>query len=68
VLSLIKKMGNIMAVKVDKEKCTGCSACVEVCPVDAIRIKEGKAVISDECIECGVCINHCPNEAITLPR
>lgn len=57
-----------MAVKVDKEKCTGCSACVEVCPVDAIRIKEGKAVISDECIECGVCINHCPNEAITLPR
>jgi Fe-S-cluster-containing hydrogenase component 2 len=57
-----------MAVKVDKEKCTGCAACVEVCPLNAIKIKKDKAVISDECVECGACINQCPNEAITLPR
>jgi len=57
-----------MAVKVDKEKCTGCSACVEVCPVNAIRIKSGKAIISDECVECGACLNQCPKEALSLSK
>ena len=57
-----------MAVKVDKEKCTGCGICVEACSVDAIKIEKDKAVISDECVECGVCVNECPNEAISLPK
>jgi len=55
-----------MAVKVDKVKCTGCSVCVEICPVKAIEIKKDKAEVSDKCIECGICINECPNEAISL--
>jgi Fe-S-cluster-containing hydrogenase component 2 len=55
-----------MAAKVDAEKCTGCSACVEVCPVDAIKMEDEKAVIGDECIECGVCVSQCPVEAISL--
>ncbi|NLD93909.1 MAG: 4Fe-4S binding protein [Fibrobacter sp.] len=46
-----------MAVKVDKEKCTGCAACTSACPMDAIEIKNGKAQISDACAECGVCIS-----------
>jgi NAD-dependent dihydropyrimidine dehydrogenase PreA subunit len=37
-------------------------------PVNAIKIKKDKAVVSDECVECGACINQCPNEAITLSR
>ena len=57
-----------MAVKVDKKKCSGCGACVEICPVNAIEIKKDKAVVSDECVECGACVNQCPNEAILLPQ
>jgi len=57
-----------MAVKIDKEKCTGCNACVDVCPVNAIKIKNDKAVVSDKCVECGACINQCLNEAIALPK
>jgi NAD-dependent dihydropyrimidine dehydrogenase PreA subunit len=57
-----------MAVEVDKEKCTGCKICIEVCPVNAIKVENGKAEISDGCIECSVCINQCPNEAILLPK
>ena len=56
-----------MAAIVDKEKCTGCKSCIEVCPVDAIKIENDKAVISDECVECGACVNECPSEAISLP-
>ena len=43
-------------MKIDPETCTGCEACVPYCPVQAIQIKEGVAVIDDdECVECGVC-------------
>ena len=54
-----------MKVTVDMEKCTGCGACVSVCPVSAISIENGKAVISDACIECGVCFAQCPVGAIS---
>ncbi len=55
-----------MAVKIDNEKCMGCAACLSVCPVGAIKIENGKAVIGEECIDCGVCISQCPVDAITL--
>ena len=57
-----------MAVKIDLEKCTGCSKCVEVCPVNAIKIENKKAVVNDECVECAACVNECPTEAISLDR
>lgn len=55
-----------MAAKVNKEKCNGCGACVEICPVDAIKIKDEKAIVSDDCVECGQCVEQCPNKAILL--
>ena len=55
-----------MAVKVDNDKCTGCGACVEICPVNAIKIENEKAVIGEECIDCGACISQCPVEAISM--
>lgn len=56
-----------MAIKINSETCIGCSACVPVCPVDAIAMVEDKAIIDHEtCIECGVCIAECPVEAIAI--
>lgn len=56
-----------MTIKVNPEICIGCGACVPVCPVDAISMVEGKAIIDHEtCIECGVCIAECPVEAIAI--
>jgi iron only hydrogenase large subunit-like protein len=38
--------------------------CLKRCPTEAIRIKDGHAVINpDRCIDCGVCIRYCPNNA-----
>ena len=50
--------------KVDKEKCVGCGACVNVCPAGAISVKDDKAVISDKCVDCGRCVQVCPAGAI----
>lgn len=55
-----------MAVKVDKEKCTGCAACKVMCPIDAIEMKNGKAQVSDTWLECGACISECPQGALSL--
>jgi ferredoxin len=55
-----------MKAVVDEEKCTGCGACLEECPVGAIALVIDKALISDECTECGACVEICPVEAISL--
>jgi len=55
-----------MAAVVNKEKCDGCGECVEVCPISAIQIQNGKAVVSDNCIDCGICVRSCPIGAISL--
>ena len=55
-----------MAVSINKEKCTGCGDCVDTCPVEALSIKNEKAVVNDECIDCGACVDTCPNNAISL--
>jgi len=55
-----------MAVKIDKDKCNGCGNCLDVCPVQAIKIEDNKAVVSEECIDCGACITQCPSGAISI--
>ncbi|MEE9505108.1 MAG: 4Fe-4S dicluster domain-containing protein, partial [Thermodesulfobacteriota bacterium] len=53
------------AIEVDSEKCRGAMHCMRVCPTEAIRIREGKALIlEDRCIDCGDCIRVCPERAI----
>lgn len=68
LLFVVCKEGNPFANNsffVDKDKCTGCGACVRVCPVDAIRIVDNKAVIDPKrCIKDGKCIEECPEDAI----
>ena len=56
-----------MAVLVDKEKCTGCGTCIDACPLSAIELQDGLAVIDEEtCGECGACVDVCPEEAISI--
>ncbi|HAI21312.1 MAG TPA: ferredoxin [Clostridiales bacterium UBA8153] len=52
------------SVTLDAEKCKGCTNCIKHCPTEAIRVRDGKAVIKEErCVDCGECIRICPNHA-----
>lgn len=52
---------------VEQEKCTHCGACIEACPTDMIRERNGQLKISFvACIGCGHCLAICPAGAISL--
>ena len=52
------------SVFLDESRCTGCTTCLRHCPTEAIRIRDGRAVINEgRCIDCGECIRVCPHKA-----
>lgn len=50
------------------DRCTGCEACVAVCPTGAILMQDGVAHIGEECTLCRACLSTCPVEAIVLAQ
>lgn len=60
-------------LKIDKTRCTHnrsrlskCSKCIDICPVDAIEIRNKNVIIKDNCIECGLCAGVCPTDSIMI--
>ena len=46
------------------DACIGCGKCVELCPLNNIRLENGKPVWDKNCTHCMACICYCPKEAI----
>lgn len=51
-------------IVVDPELCACCGACVSVCPVGALELKETRLSVSDVCTDCLLCADACPMGAL----
>ncbi|RXE57020.1 Thylakoid associated protein [Methanoculleus taiwanensis] len=71
LLAVVQRFGAAYALspKVDETRCTGCRKCERICPMSAITVRDGRAVIDlAKCIRCYCCHEMCTEEAIALER
>lgn len=51
----------------DAARCSSCGTCLTRCPMDAIALDTGTAVVArSRCIGCALCVGTCPDEALSL--
>ena len=56
----------LVSIKIDPDKCIGCTKCARTCPVGAINgsLKAVHTIDAEKCIKCGACLESCPKNAI----
>ncbi|WP_094184698.1 electron transfer flavoprotein subunit alpha [Acetivibrio straminisolvens] len=53
-------------IRIIKDRCFECMACIDNCPSKSIAFEGGKFIIKDNCNACGVCISSCSFNAIVF--
>ncbi len=59
---------DVVTLKLDEEKCTGCGMCLDVCPHEVLQMNSRHVEIRnrDAGMECGACSRNCPFDAISV--
>lgn len=55
-------------VRIDRSKCTGCGACLEACPLNVIKIINGKAWKCELCNGDPECVKHCTLDVLRFEK
>ena len=63
-VSWIAERLSIIRVRIDREKCTQCGACMKACPLDAAKDRVEARLLKADCFSCARCLNVCPVDAI----
>jgi thioredoxin reductase/ferredoxin len=53
---------------INDDRCTGCDACINVCPTDVLELVSNKSRVArfDDCIQCEMCHAVCPTQALVM--
>jgi NAD-dependent dihydropyrimidine dehydrogenase PreA subunit len=56
--------------KIDEIHCNGCGICIEICPLDVLRMDQDRGIAFvkylEDCMSCCLCELECPADAITV--
>lgn len=63
-ISWIAEKFSIFRIRIDKDKCTQCGACIKVCPLEAAKGRVAGNKLPADCFSCARCLNVCPVDAI----
>src|SRR5687767_6896740 len=60
----------ILVHDINDDRCTGCDACVAVCPTNVLDLVDNKSRVLrfHDCIQCEACMWACPTEALVMFR
>jgi thioredoxin reductase/ferredoxin len=58
----------ILIHDINDDRCTGCDACVSVCPTNVLDLVANKSRVLrfQDCIQCEACMFACPTEALVM--
>lgn len=60
-------MKNNVNITINNKKCSGCFACKDICPSNAIELEQAEdgfiypSIDDTKCINCGLCLSTCPS-------
>ena len=68
ILSSTTLHTNGSVAEINPARCTGCAACIEVCPYEAIELDENEKAVANAalCKGCGTCASTCRSGAPSL--
>ncbi len=58
----------ILVHDINDDRCTGCDACVAVCPTNVLDLVQNKSRVLrfEDCIQCEACMFACPTDALVM--
>ncbi len=58
------------AVTIDRDTCTSCGRCAQICPTEVLRMEAGRAAVHTDtplgCVGCGHCMMVCPEGSVRV--
>ena len=59
---------SVLIHDINDDRCTGCDACVAVCPTNVLELVDNKSRVLrfEDCIQCEACMFACPTEALVM--
>ncbi len=65
LLSWLLEKISVFKIRIDRQACTDCGACIRACPGAAMKGLQEKAAFPADCFSCGECLRVCKADALS---